>query len=254
MYYTKTNLKDFQIECSSLITKKDSLVKSYVFRDYESSKAREYATHGFIRRLQIMVRCIERVFDILPPDRTELADDDERQDAVINIQAFVFNVYGCIDNLAWVWVQEKKIANRDGSQIQKGHVGLRKSNKTVRASFSPEFQKYLRALDDWFDYLDNFRHSLAHRVPLYIPPYVVPESKLDTYQAIESRIADAANRLDFKGLYRLEEEQKALGRFEPSMIHSFTESLGRVMFHPQMLADFNTIEELGRKILNELDR
>ena len=38
------------------------------------------------------------------------------------------------------------------------------------------------------------------------------------------------------------------------MTHSFTENANRIVFHPQLLADFNTIDELGRKMLEELSR
>jgi hypothetical protein len=44
---------------------------------------------------------------------------------MINIQAFVFNVFGSIDNLAWIWVQEKSLAKEDGSAIPSAWVGLR---------------------------------------------------------------------------------------------------------------------------------
>jgi|TARA_Y100000294_G_scaffold10023_1_gene9432 hypothetical protein len=38
------------------------------------------------------------------------------------------------------------------------------------------------------------------------------------------------------------------------MTHSFTENAKSVVIHSQLLADFNKIEELGRKMLEELDR
>jgi hypothetical protein len=38
------------------------------------------------------------------------------------------------------------------------------------------------------------------------------------------------------------------------MTHSIVEGAGRVVFHPQMLADFNTIDEMSGKLLDELGR
>jgi hypothetical protein len=38
------------------------------------------------------------------------------------------------------------------------------------------------------------------------------------------------------------------------MTHSFTEAKGTVYFHYQLLADFNTVHELGVKMLGELNR
>jgi hypothetical protein len=52
---------------------------------------------------------------------------------------------------------------------------------------------------------------------------------------------------------RLGVEQKALELFRPWMMHSFHEEARPMVFHPQLLANFNTAEEMGRKILEHLD-
>ena len=129
----------------------------------QKREAREFATQGFSRRLKTLARCIDNVFKILPPNQTHLPSIDELFDAMINIQAFVFNLFGIIDNLAWIWVQEKPIRKEDGSPIPKSFVGLSKGNTFVRSSLSTEFQEYLRGLDDWFDHIEKWRHALAHR-------------------------------------------------------------------------------------------
>jgi hypothetical protein len=43
-----------------------------------------------------------------------------------------------------------------------------------------------------------------------------------------------------------------LGRFRPWIQHSFEEKAEPVVFYAQMLADFNTVDEIGRKMLDEL--
>jgi hypothetical protein len=53
---------------------------------------------------------------------------------------------------------------------------------------------------------------------------------------------------------RLQEEQKKLGRFRPWITHSRIESANAIAFHPQLIADFNTVDEFGRKMLEELVR
>jgi hypothetical protein len=89
-------------------------------------------------------------------------------DAAIAIQAFTMNAFGCIDNIAWIWVHEKDIKNGNGTELQRKHVGLRKPK--VHDKLTKEFQAYLATRQDWFDSLVDFRDSLAHRIPLYIPP------------------------------------------------------------------------------------
>ena len=223
-------------------------------RSYNDARVREHAHHGFLRRLKTLVRCIDKIFEILPPYRIELPTGEELSDATINIQAFVINVFGSVDNLAWIWVLEKGIERNDGSPIPDSWVGLREKNKLVRGSFSPEFQEYLKGLSGWFDYLENFRHALAHRIPLYVPPYVITKDKEAAYRDFEDRKTDALNRGAFEDYDRLSAEQDALGVFRPVMTHSVIEGSKSVVFHAQLLADFNTVEVLGRKIFEELDR
>jgi hypothetical protein len=49
--------------------------------------------------------------------------------------------------------------------------GLRPKNEIVMASLDVDVRKYLNSMDRWFEYLENYRHALAHQIPLYIPPY-----------------------------------------------------------------------------------
>ena len=254
MYFSDEALKSLRAQYSTVSGKCDALFLGYISREYKNGRAREYATQGFLRRVKILVRCMEKVFEILPPDRTELPSRDELSDAAINIQAFVFNVFGSADNLAWVWVREKNLTKKDGLPIPPGWVGLGKKNELVRSSFSAEMLKYLKGLNDWFVHLENYRHALAHRIPLYIPPYIISKDTEEAYVRLENEMAEAFKRRDFTEHDRLSAEQEALGVYRPWITHSVVESAGRVLFHPQMLADFNTIVELGQKMLEELDR
>lgn len=254
MFYPQEVLQQLEEGYLTVSGKHARLLETYLKRSYNDARAREYATHGFSRRLKTLVRCIDKIFEIFPPDRTELPTSDERHDATINIQAFVFNVFGSTDNLAWIWVRESGLTKNDGSPIRSSSVGLRKKNKLVRDSFSPEFQEYLNGLDEWFDHQENFRHALAHRIPLYVPPYIITEDKEAASQNFEDRKTDALNRGALEDYARLSAEQDALGVFGPVMTHSFEEKAKTVVLHPQLLIDFNTIEELGWKMLEELDR
>lgn len=254
MFYSEEDLQNLKGEHSTVSAKFIRLLKGYIYRRYNDPRAQEHAHHGFSRRLKTLVRCIDNTFEILPPDRVDPLTIEEQYDANINLHAFVFNVFGCVDNLAWIWVAEKNVTKEDGSPIPNEWVGLRKKNKLVCNSFSREFQDYLNGLNAWFDYQENFRHALAHRIPLYIPPYRITDDKEAAYRDFEGRMTDAFNRSNFEEYDRLSAEQDALGEFMPVMTHSFQEGAKLVVVHPQLLADFNTIEELGRKMLEELDR
>jgi hypothetical protein len=249
MYFSNQELEELQKTHREVFDKYMHLVLSYQTREYKDSRAREYAVHGFSRRVKTLARCIDNVFKIMPPDCANLPSIDDRDDAQINIQAFVFNLFGSIDNLAWIWVLEKGLT-KNGSPFPKREVGL--GNNLIRSSFSTEFRDYLNGLNGWFDHLHDFRHALAHRIPLYIPPYTIPKAKEAIYCQLEDAITDAGKRGNFAECSRLRTEQDRLGIFKPWITHSVIEGRGVIAFHPQLLTDFLTIEELAQKMLKEL--
>jgi hypothetical protein len=254
MTFSNEQLQELSDGQRSVGDKHARLMEGYLSRRYENVRAKEYARHGFLRRIKILTRCIENVFSILPPNLTELPTTNELSDAAINLQAFVFNVFGSIDNLAWIWVLERQIVETNGSQLRANYVGLRENNTIVRGSFSEQFRAYLAGLDSWFEYQENFRHAIAHRVPLYIPPYIVHPDNLVAYQTFTNQMTDAFNNREFAEYNRLSNEQDMLGSFSPRMLHSFEETRQPIYFHFQLLADFNTVDEIGLKMIEELDR
>ena len=65
-------------------------------------------------------------------------------DLAIILQSFIFNVFGSIDNLAWIWVKEKQTRDKKGRPLRGQQVGLTAGCAAVRDTFSSEFQQYLR--------------------------------------------------------------------------------------------------------------
>lgn len=203
-----------------------------------------------MRRLGTLKRCIDNVFYLIPPETEEVPDRNVLHDAQINIQAFFANVYGCIDNLAWVWVHERGLEKKIGRM----RVGLRAKHTELRATLSNEFQAYLRSLDRWLEYVIEYRDALAHRIPLYIPPGGVQSKNVDAYNDLSRRITEALYlNGDGYEYERLSSEQEKLLIFQPLITHSVTEITADFAFHVQMPTDFFTIEETGYKMLNELN-
>jgi hypothetical protein len=60
-------------------------------------------------------------------------------------------------------------------------------------------------------------------------------------------------RWDFAGYDRARDAQKEFARFRPVITHSHYEPAGQFYFHPQLLSNWATIEEMGLKVLEELD-
>ncbi len=252
MYFSAEALQQMSDALGAIDEKYQDLLMKYVTLPLADSTAKEYATQGFPRRLGVMAACIRNVFSLLPPDKEEIPSREKIFDATINIQAFLMNVFGCIDNLARIWVHEKPVTTERGKPLPKGEIGLAVHQTKIRNSLSSEFQTYLGTLNDWLTFMGNFRHALAHRIPLYIPPYTIRPQDEDAYKKFERQMIDASRRGQLAEYERLAAEQKKLARFLPWMHHSYLEGGKPAVFHPQLLADFHTVEELGLKMHSEL--
>jgi hypothetical protein len=226
-YFTRKQLNDIRLKYAMIEKKTDDLLLKFVYFPFESEQARHYAQQGFSRRIQVLRRCIDNVFRIIPPGTVKVPSRARLYDAQINIQAFLANVYGCLDNLAWIWVYERKLSER----IPRRHVGLGKDNTAVRRSLSVELQNYLDTMAGWFEYLADFRHALAHRIPIYIPPGMVLQRNVDAYDAITMQMSDALNQFKPAEYARLLEEQSKLLIFQPLIAHSTVETKAPYVFH-----------------------
>lgn len=251
-YFSDEHLEQIKSTRRDVDEKYRNLVVNYSTHPFANARAREYATHGFSRRLKTVCRCIDNVFTILPPDRDGLPSLDDLADATINIQAFVLNVFGALDNLAWVWVCEKGVTAKDGSPLPRREVGLGPGKTLVRGTLPPEFHESIKTFDEWFDSMVDFRDSLAHRIPLYIPPFAVSKDKLPAYKELDERRTQAIKRLDFDEYDRLLMEQTQLGTFRPWIQHSFEESANPIIFHAQLLSDFLGLAETAETLLKAL--
>jgi hypothetical protein len=245
-YFTQEHIAQMREKLQMIAPKTDRLLLNYVAHNFTDIKAKEYAHHGFVRRIQTFARCIQNVFKIVPLGTAKIPSKARLYDAQINIQAAIGSAYGCVDNLAWVWVYERRIV------IDRKQVGLRKHNKKVRDTLSPELRAYLDSLEGWFDYLVDYRDALAHRIPLYIPPGCVRSKDHERARELERRKTAALNALLPQEYERLDAEAMKLLVFRPLICHSFTEMPAPYAFHPQLIADFLTVEELGEKMLAEL--
>jgi hypothetical protein len=230
----------------------ESLRDKLAARTYKTPRGREYAFTGLIRRLDTMIRAIDYVFDILPPDKEDIPSTDETVPATMLIQSFVINLQGCLDNLAWIWVFETGLESREGSELDRRTVGLGDGYWIIRKSFSKAFQKYLKQRKKWFQHVSEFRDSLAHRIPLYIMPFILSEPNSKEYYRLEKEAFEAGLKGDYKAYDDLKAQQQKLGAYRPWMTHSPAENAPAAVFHQQLLQDFLTIDEIANKILEEL--
>jgi hypothetical protein len=190
MIFAPAQIAEMAAEYNTMSKRCQDLVQAFMRRTYAAKQAREYAVHGFACRLYTLVECVEMVFESLPPERDRLPTRKERLKATIGIQGFVFNAFGSINNLAWVFAIEKAIKNRKGDPLHRNSIGLAAHNIAIRKNLSQNFQNYLKGKDEWFKQLEDFRHSLAHRMPPFVPPCTLDK------EAASNEIQVARNALE----------------------------------------------------------
>ncbi len=207
----------------------------------KEEKAKEYLSYGVGRRLRLVTRCIENIFSIFPVERNNLLCWEELFDVEINLHAFLVNIFGLLDNLAWVLIHEKKV------KIDRRKVGLFKEE--TKENFPSKFRQYLDSdtMEKWHNhYLTNYRDALAHRIPLYIPPQLLSTEQKKQYLQIEQEIFNCYKTHNFNAIDNLRKQQKNIGDVCPFFVHDSSESK-KFFLHPQIIADFNTIEEIVKK-------
>ncbi|MCX5579448.1 hypothetical protein [Kaistia terrae] len=255
-YYSQDAIDDMAAAFASIDDRENSLVMRITQFPFTNPIAKEHATQGYMRRMRLMAHCTRRIFSTLPPERDEIPIRDGMADVTSFLHAFVIDTSGCGDNLAWVWVNERQIKKSDGADLPATWVGLRPKNMAVLGSMPGNLATYLREeMAGWFEYHDDYRDALAHRISLYIPPYAVPTANEAVYRRLEQLSFAATMAGQYDEADRLDAEQKALCRFEPLFLHSYREpALPPLVLHPQILADFATMEELGHRVLDALEQ
>jgi hypothetical protein len=186
-------------------------------------EAQEFLNHGVHRRMKIIRRCIENIFNIYPLNRAQPLSEAELSELCINLHAFFVDLFGVFDNLAWTKAHERNLpalSNRFKigmyKKASKTSTDLVANDEVVGAQLGDYLNSEL--LLKWQnEHLKEFRDALAHRIPLYVPPYAVND---------DGAIINPA----------------------PYFTHG-TSYDGVLVLHPQLIADFNTVTELIGKFI-----
>lgn len=248
MTYTPTAIINLIGEKEKLEERRRQLMLQAGRLNVSSAKARKILFEGALRRLLLIIESISIVFDTIPPSTVAIPPRKAITLATICLHAHVLNVYGFLDCLAHIWVIERNVLSASGAPLPRQHVGLRSENSTVRRSLPEELNATLNKYDGWFDGLERYRHSLAHRVPLYIPPSLVDPSKREEYQVLNR---DWNLELDDVRRSELQTKMDSISHFKSIMLFDLDESDG-VFFHAQMVADFLTITSIATKLFAAL--
>ncbi len=208
----------------------------------KNDKAKEYLFHGVARRLDVIERCVENIYSVFPLRREALLSREELKDVDINLHAFFVNIFGLLENMAWVVVHENNSAERIGRK----NVGLYKTE--AQKLLKDGFRNYLNSerMKKWHDeYLKNYRDALSHRIPLYVPPKRLTSSQQEQDVSLDNAIREAVRDRDFNKMNSLQNAADSVGDPAPFFVHSLSETEYKyVVLHAQVITDFGTVEEI----------
>jgi hypothetical protein len=253
-FFSEEQVHQLHAEAEDISERALTLQTAFLRLQYRTDFGREYGHHGVSRRISTLAHCIVRVFELLPPEAQGIPEKAATSDATVFIQGAVFNTYGTLDNLAFIWVHERHLTGPNGRLLQNNRIGLSPDRLEVMQSLPKELRDHLETFRPWFANLKGFRHALGHRIPLYIPPFSIRYSDKDEYEKLETEKHSALLRFDVDTHQELERQQSALAIFQPYMKHSFNDPHPPVVFHAQLLADFATLEDICRRMLAALHR
>lgn len=215
-----------------------------------SARVTEHLLHGAGRRLSMIRRGLENIFTLFPPDIVRPLPQETVLDAQINLHTLLVNAHATSDNWAWAFVLRHEL---DGMFPKKTSVGL--FLRETRKYFSPPLSEYLHSerLTRWrTEYATLFRDATAHRIPPYIPPYVVLEEDQPALDELDRQQHRAMLAHDWRGVDAIEEQKKNIHRPAAFFVNSLgaDDATKKLHLHAQVVADAMTVAEIGEMFLD----
>lgn len=211
--------------------------------EVNDSRSQEHLSQGAGRRVGVLAHCFSSIFEKFPPSASRPLSRDVLYDVQIAHHAFVINLYGYFENLAWAFMHRHGLL---GEVRGRKDVGL--FLKSTQRLLPASIREYLAssAIMKWHDdYLKNYRDALAHRVPLYIPPSTLTKEDIAELEVLEDRerVAVLEGRWDL--LNEIMDMKNVLGQPCLFFAHSFKDNdqPSPILLHPQILCDVKTIIE-----------
>jgi hypothetical protein len=252
--YTLSVQKEIRTGISAAIRKTRNHQKFFAFPNLQERRAIEFSQHGVARRLDLVCQCAQDVFSAIPLSGTDIPSRKQRKKAELALHGLFLHIFGCIDNIAWLLVIEKHIKRRNGKELASSQIGFGEKCEIVRSTLSPETVKLLNEYKGWFSHLESYRHSLAHRIPLYIPPYCVDPKNEEQYRITQDEYWECVRLGDHVGADLADKKMHLLGHFKPFYVHSYGENAPTMLIHPQTTVDVMTLAMIFDAMRLELAR
>lgn len=251
MLYTPEQAERLHQECDSLLHGLDMLMVACTAQGSASlvPRVRDFMLHGASRRVAILKRSVENIYNLFPLDAVIPLPRNTVADAQINLHAFVINLYGVFDTWAWSFILRHDL---EGTVRGRMKIGVFKPE--TQALLPPPLRDYLalQQTKDWFqNYLKEYRDALAHRIPLYIPPSAFTPDDTRRSEALQQEKMQSIAAHSWERLDAIYAEEVAIGQPCYAFLHSFGDSPNDrpVALHPQLICDGKLVLEFGEMFL-----
>ena len=181
---------------------------------------------------------------------------------IMRVASFKMSIYarsGRLGRLRLYRQSRRHLGLREGSDGGRRNAASRFADRPAPGErggsgvLSPAFAGRLKEFGPWFEYLDRFRRALEHEVPLYNALEALPADRLRRFRELAGRIEEAQRRRDQAEVDRLTDASNGVVSFFPITAHAFGENARREFVQFQMASDFDTVEEIARRLLVEFD-
>jgi hypothetical protein len=211
-----------------------------------NKEVRDYLNYGVGRRLNVIQLSIQKIYELFPPSQEEALPKITINEVQIFMQAFVMNVSGIFDNWAWAFVLRHGLLKKIGGKRNVG-MFLTRTQQCLPASLKDYLTTEPRV--SWHNtYIKEYRDTLAHRIPLYVPPSRIDPKDIETYKQMDIRKQELYDARDWDELQRVSDEQDRLGKALPAFLKDF--SSPEVYFHPQLNSDGALVLEFAKLFYN----
>lgn len=197
---------------------------------------KRHLDHGLLRRIHMMEHSLT-VLAKLPSAGSPALPLHQVESTNTSLNALYLNIRGSLDNTAWALTYHFRLLDSpDESQTKhRQFVNLFGERfLTALGERDHELASRLREHAPWGKQLAAVRDPAAHRIPLYIPPFVLDEAGAERVAMIDREMEEAAARGDMQAFHEAMTQRWNAGRFQPVIGLSEQEGLA-VVFLPKVL-------------------
>lgn len=262
MTYTPEDSVKLSLDCNKILGDLQTLMVECAKQGNAApaTRAQEYMLHGASRRVKVLHRSLENIFQLFPPSQELPLKPEDLSDVQINLHAFMINLYGVWENWAWAFIYRHGLESKIGARH---NVGLFiKKTQNFLPSVLRDYLQSPRTSSWQQKYLKNYRDALAHRIPLYVPPGTFTPEEWEQYNKLIEEQFECIKSMRWERLQKIQIEQESMGRPCFVFLHSFSdeekslvlseeEKSSSLALHTQLLCDSLLIVEFGKMFCAE---